>query len=108
MSGNIHQSVIYLPTTLTLLFSILAIAWSSHHLKPISTRTLKPKVTITIMKLIFYITIEFLKAIGLTAIGIIMLTLLLDGSDQASFMSSRGLPPINGLYNALYRLPDFL
>ena len=60
------------------------------------------------MKLIFYITIEFLKAIGLTAIGIIMLTLLLDGSDQANFMSSRGLPPINGLYNALYRLPDFL
>ena len=41
MSGNIHLSVIYLPTTLTLLFSILAIAWSSHHLKPISTRTLK-------------------------------------------------------------------
>ncbi len=60
------------------------------------------------MKLIIYITNEFLKAAGLSALGVIFLILLLDGSDQANFMSTRGIPPIHGFYNSLYRLPDFL
>ena len=60
------------------------------------------------MKLISYITTQYLKAVSWSALGIIFLILLLDGSDQANFMSTRGITPIHGLYNSLYRLPDFL
>ncbi len=60
------------------------------------------------MKLISYITTQYLRAVGWSALGIIFLILLLDGSDQANFMSIRGITPIHGLYNSLYRLPDFL
>ncbi len=60
------------------------------------------------MKLISYITTQYIKAVSWSAVGIIFLILLLDGSDQANFMSTRGITPIHGLYNSLYRLPDFL
>ena len=60
------------------------------------------------MKLISYITSQYLKAVSWSALGILLLILLLDGSDQANFMSTRGITPIHGLYNSLYRLPDFL
>ena len=60
------------------------------------------------MKFILYITSDFAKAVVFTSIGIIFLILLLDGSDQANFMSTRGIPPIHGFYHSLYRLPDFL
>ena len=49
-----------------------------------------------------------MRAVAISSLGIILLILLLDGSDQANFMSARGIPPLYGFYNSLYRLPDFI
>lgn len=55
-----------------------------------------------------YISGEFIRAVFWSSVGIVLLILLLDGSDQANFMSTRGIPPLYGLYNSLFKLPDFL
>ena len=49
-----------------------------------------------------------MRAVAISSLGIILLIMLLDGSDQANFMSARGIAPIYGFYNSLYRLPDFI
>ncbi len=49
-----------------------------------------------------------MRAVAISSLGIILLIMLLDGSDQANFMSARGIPPLYGFYNSLYRLPDFI